>query len=274
MTNRQRLGELLIQQQLVSQETIDQALRVQVGGNRRLGHILVGMKVISDDQLAETLASQLNISLCNIDDKFSAAVQKTLPRYLCRQYSVLPLTKKDNNILEVAMANPADEEAKNDIQHYTGMVVEPLLARYSDIDREIARRIPLGLSDVFSPRMNTKFTRVGISVCLILVMLLGGFTYKYIHESTYGTVSITADSTLYKNLDLMLGVDKQGTINLLGRGVFAEGYYAVAFTDPSMLRTFVAGREKDLSDKQKIWLDWAITQALANSPARSLAAAQ
>ncbi len=267
MTNKQLLGELLIQQKFVSQEIIDQALRTQITGNRRLGHILVRMKVITDDQLAETLADQLGISLCNIDEQFSPEARKTMPRYLCRQYSVLPLALKSNNILAVAMANPADEEAVNDIEQYTGRVVEPSLARYSDIDREITKRIPFGLQDVFSPRLSTNFTRIGISVCLALVIFLSGFTYRYIHNATYGTVSVTADATIYKNHDLMLGIDKQGTFNLLGRAAFANSYYSVSFTDPVVLRAFLDTRKKDLSDQQKSWLDWAITKAREDTPA-------
>ena len=267
MASRQLLGELLVQQNFVSQDIIDQALRTQVSGNRRLGHILVRMKVITDDQLAETLASQLGTTLCNIDEQFSSEVGKIVPRYLCRQYSVLPLAMKSNNILAVAMANPADEEAINDIEHYTGRVVEPFLARYSDIDREISKRIPLGIQDVFSPRLSTNFTRIGIAVCLALVIILGGVTYKYIHNSTYGTVSVTADATLYKNHDLILGVDKQGRFNLLGRAAFANSYYSVSFTDSKALHSFLDTRKEDLSDKQTSWLDWAITKAQENTPA-------
>ncbi len=270
MTNRQRLGELLVQQNLVSQDVIDQALRTQIGGNRRLGHILVRMKAITADQLAQALANQLNIQLCNINELFNQEVRGKLPRYLCHQYSVLPLAQKKNNILEVAMANPADEEAITDIENYTGMVVEPHLALYSDIDREISKRIPLGFKDLFSPRFNTRFTRMGVAVCLALIVILAGFTYRYIQNAAYGTVSTTADAVIYKNHDLMLGIEKNGTINLLGRGAFADGYYSVSFTDPEVLRSFLAGREKDLSDNQKTWLDWAISQ-IQSENTRSLA---
>ena len=273
MTNKQptnKLGELLVQQKLVSQEVIDQALRTQVCGNRRLGHILVRMQVITADQLAEALAGQLNISLCDIGERFSPEARRTVPRYLCRQYSALPLALKSNNILEVAMANPADQEAITDIEQYTGRVVEPFLARYSDIDREISNRIPLRFQDVFSPRSSTKVTRIGIAVCLILTALFGGTTYNYIHSATYGTVSVTADATIYKNHDLMLGIDKHGTLNLLGRGAFASSYYSASFNDPRVLRSFIESRRQDLSDKQRSWLDWAITKAQESAPVQSL----
>jgi hypothetical protein len=258
MAPRARLGELLVQQGLLTQETIDQALRTQVGGNRRLGHILVRMKVISDDQLAEVLASQLEIPLCDINTMFSPEVRKTVPRYLCRQYSVLPLANSAHNIIQIAMADPADTEAINDIENYTGRVVEPFLARCSDIDREIPLRIPLSMQDFFSPRSNILLTRIGVSCCLILILLLGGFTYKYIRDVTYGTISVTSDATLYKNLDLMIGFDTKGKITLLGRGNYSKSYYSVTFNDVNMLKTFLATRQSDFSDRQKSWLDWVI----------------
>lgn len=272
MRNKQRLGELLIQQKLVSQDTIDQALHTQVGGNRRLGHILVRMRAITDDQLAETLSRQLDIPICDIASKFSPEVTGMIPRYLCRHYSVLPLALKNNNILELAMANPADEEAQNDLEHYTGKVIEPYLARHSDIDKEIPKRIPLGLRDFFSPRSNTRLTRIGVAVCLILVVLLGGFTFRYVQNTIYGTKSVTADSTIYKNHDLMLGFDKNGKINLLGRGAFAQGYYSVVFNDRVLLQAFLKSRQADLSDNQKSWIDWVITKEQDRGPAQSLTA--
>lgn len=272
MKSKQRLGELLIEQNIVSQDIIDQALRTQIGGNRRLGHILVLMQVITEDQLVEILASQLDTSICNIADRFSPDVRNTLPRYLCRQYGVLPLALKSNNILELAMANPADEEAQDDLERYTGKVIEPYLARHSDIDREISKRIPLGWKDVFSPRSNTRLTRIGVAVCLLLVALLGGVTYRYIQSSIYGTKSVTAESTIYKNHDLMLGFDNNGKINLLGHGDFAKGYYSVSFNDQVVLQAFLKSRQGDLSDKQKSWLEWVVAKENARNPVKSLSA--
>ena len=94
MAAKQLLGKLLIEQNLVSRDVIDSALRVQVGGNRRLGHILVRMKAITADQLAETLAKQLDIPITDISQKFSQETSGIIPRYLCRKFSVIPLALK------------------------------------------------------------------------------------------------------------------------------------------------------------------------------------
>ena len=261
MSRKPLLGELLVQQNLVSQEIIDTALRVQVGGNRRLGYILVRMKEISADQLAETLAQQLNVPIIAIGEKFSPEVKKTLPRYLCRQYDVLPLALTGNNILQMAMSDPSDGDAISDLEHYTGNVIEPFLARHSDIDREIGRRIPLGLKDIITPRANTLITRVAAVGALAMVIALGVFTFDYMEKSYYGTISETDSQVMYKNHDLMLGVDKTGKVTILGHGAFSKGYYSVSFNNPEMLRVFLKNKEKDFSDKQRTWLDWAIKQA-------------
>lgn len=261
MTNKPLLGELLVSQNLVSQEVIDQALRLQIGGNRRLGHILVRMKAITDDQLAETLAGQLGVSITEVKSQFSQDVKNVLPRYLCNQYGVLPLRFKANNVLEVAMANPSDNEAINDIEHYTGMVVEPRLARHSDIDREIPKCIPLGLKDFFSPKVNTMTNRVIATLALVCVVGLGVYTYDYIKKVHYGTVSVAGDLILYQNHDLTFAVNTKGSYSLQGHGAFSDGLYNVEFADLQNLEQFIQQREKDLSGDQRNWLKWALEQA-------------
>ncbi len=271
MTNKPLLGELLVQQELVSRDTIDAALRVQVGGNRRLGHILVRMKAISADQLAEILAEQIDTPIVDIAEKFSPDAKKILPRYLCKQYGVLPLSVQPDNIIEVAMANPSDEEAITDLEHFTGKVVAPCLARYSDIEREINKRIPVTFKDFFTPQTGVWSTRLAAGLSLALVLGLGTVTYNYIYKSHYGTVTKTDSQILYNNLDLIVGIDNTGKVSLLGHGAFSEGYYSVSFNNPAILKTFVEKREKDFSAKQLTWLHWAIKKSQTNNLASSVA---
>ncbi len=271
MAERQRLGEMLVGKGLVSQETVEQALRAQVGGMHRLGSILVRMKAISADQLAETLASHLDIPICSIAERFSPEVRKILPRYLCKQYGVIPLTAKENNVLELAMANPADIEARNDLENYTGKVIQPSLARYSDITEEIPRRIPVGYADFFSPRASSRLTRLGVAGCLVLTLILGGVINSYITNERYGAVTATTESTVYSNHDLVVGVDRNGKIDLVGRGAFAKGYYAASFDHPQVLQNFINSRKDDLSVKQLEWLNWVMLSKLADGTGAALA---
>lgn len=274
MAEKLLLGEILKQQNLVSQSTIDTALRVQVSGNRRLGQILVKMKAITADQLAQTLSEQLDIPIIDVDEKFSPQVKKILPRFICQQYGVLPLAEKDCNILEVAMSNPSDTEAITDLERYTDKVVEPYLALDSTISKEIKRKIPLSSKDFFTPKNANITTRSIATVALALVCALGYFTYKNIEQTRYGTVSTTESHVLYENHDLILGVDKQGKVSLLGHGAFSKGYYSVSFDNMEVLQTFLRSKEKDFSKKQRQWLDWAVVQIDSSHLKNSLVAAK
>jgi len=229
------------------------------------------MKEITADQLAETLAQQLNIPIISIDEKFSPEVKKTMPRYLCRRYSVLPLALKENNILAVAMSDPSDGDAISDLEHYTGKVVEPFLARHSEIDREVSHRIPLSLQDIFTPQTNIWVNRTIATLALFLVFGVGYTTYDYIQTNKYGTISTSDTHILYKNHDLIVGVDSAGKIALLGHGAFATGYYSVSFDNKETFKAFITSRDKDFSEKQRNWLTWAIDRTNSNGLIKSLA---
>lgn len=272
MLGKPRLGELLIEEKLVSQDVIDTALRIQTCTNRRIGHILVRMKAISADQLAETLQKQLAVPIIDIEEHFTAEVKSVLPRYLCRQYDVLPLRIKDNNILEMAMSNPADSEAINSLEQYTGRVIEPLLARHSDIAKEIGRRIPLGPRDFFTPQATVLTTRIVAATAFLLVLALGFFTFDYIQKNRYGTVSATDNHVLYKHHDLILGIEKSGKISLLGRGAFSQGFYSISFDNADNLKAFVQSRTADFSEPQYSWLMWAMEQTAFQKFSGNLAA--
>jgi len=272
METKKRLGELLVQQEIVSQKAVDDALRVQVGGNRRLGHILVRMGALSDDQLASTLSQQLEIPLTDVDKVFSAEVKQILPRYLCTKYGVLPLSLKENNIMLTAMADPSDNEAITDIEHYTGKVIEPCLATQSDITRGATKNIPYSIKDIFNPQINTKLTRVVATVALALVIVFGVATYNYIQTARYGTLSQLANSTLYEHHDLMVGFDTSGKISLLGHSAFADGYYSVAFDNLNTIRAFIDSRKDDFSVDQFMWLEWVLNEEKSHDSSSSTVA--
>ena len=260
MESKKRLGELLVQQEIVNQEAVNDALRVQVSGNRRLGHILLLMGALSEDQLANTLSQQLNIPLTNVDEMFSDDVKQLLPRYLCTKYGVLPLSLKENNIMLTAMADPSDQEAIMDIEHYTGKVVEPCLAMLSDINHAVPSKIPYSLKDTFNPQVNTRLTRIIATAALALVIIFSVATYNYIKTARYGSISHLTNTTIYEHHDLMLGFDTSGKISLLGHSAFSDGYYSVEFKNINELRTFIQSRKKDFSVKQNKWLKWVLNE--------------
>jgi hypothetical protein len=260
MAAKKRLGEILIDSGLITEETCSRALRMQVGGTRRLGRILVKMGAVTSDQLLETLANQFDLPIVDIEQEYTPAAKALLPRYLCSKYEVFPLGVEEETVLRLAMADPSDNEAVIDIENYTGKAVQPCLARQSDIQRAIARHIGLSLRDIFNPQSYTRYAKMVSSFALVLIIVVAGFTYRFYVESKYGTVTRTADATIYKNHDLMVGIEQTGKATLLGRGAYANGYYSISFDSTTALEKFVESKKNDLSTNQYEWAKWAATK--------------
>jgi MSHA biogenesis protein MshE len=119
-----RLGELLVQQKLISQEQLSFALNEQKRSGRKLGRILVDNAFISDDQLAEMLGKQLGLPYVNL--KFfnlrNEIVQR-LPENQARRHRALPLEDR-NGVLLVGMGDPTDLFAFDEIKRVLKCEIE------------------------------------------------------------------------------------------------------------------------------------------------------
>ncbi|MEW6429108.1 MAG: hypothetical protein AB1568_13855 [Thermodesulfobacteriota bacterium] len=255
---KKRLGELLVARGLVTQDVIEAALRLQVGGNRRLGHILITMGVLGGDQLLEVLSEQLGMPIVDVAGEFSGAEKRTIPRYLCRKYGVLPLSREANNVLRLAMMNPMDDEAIADIERYSGCAVKPELARQSAIDAAISKYIPFSANDLFNPQVFGWAAKAMTAVALVLAIVIGGLALRYWHVERYGTVTRTQELVVFKNYDLMVEIESAGQIALRGRGAHAPGFYSVSFPAVTGLRQFLATKEEHFSEEERKWLDWVL----------------
>jgi hypothetical protein len=260
--DRTLLGEILLERGLITQGDLAQALKIQVGGLRRLGHILIRMKCITDEHLTEALSEQLGLPVVAVADEARPGAETLLPRYLCRKYSVLPLSLESNNVLRLAMADPLDAVAISDVENYTGRAVQPVLARLSDIDRSIGRRIAFSRQDFFHLLVSRSTARVAVGAVLVLLLFTGFLTFRMAREQRYGTVSRAGDSLIYKNFDLMVDQGKDGSVYLSGRGAHASGYYGIRFENPRLLQSFVTGAAAQLSAEQREWIDWVLRTRL------------
>ncbi len=253
-----RLGELLIAKNLVTKEQIDEALRLQVSGERRLGYLLIKMGLINEEELLKVLAEQLELPIINVDDEFSPDVKKLIPRYICRKYNVLPLRTEKNNIVSLAMADPLDDEAIDNVENYTGMVVKPSLTAYKNISKAIKQYIPFTFSEIFHFLTLNGVVKVVSVVAVVMLCTTSIFLANYVYHERYGTTSRSGDSIVYKNHDLMLELNQSGKISLLGRAARSEGHYAVTFEKIDMLKIFLERKKTDFSEKQADWLQWIL----------------
>ena len=140
------------------------------------------------------------------------------------------------------------------------MAVKPVLARETDITNSIVEYVPFSAKDIFNPQMYGQATKIISSIAVLLLLVVGYFMYQNIQTEKFGTVSTVDNSTIFKNHDLMVGVDQSGKVSLLGHGAYSKGYYKVSFDSIEFMDDFIKKKEKDFSEKQSDWLDWVINQ--------------
>ena len=264
------LGEILLDRGLLAKESLDQVLRVQAGGLRRVGYLLVKMNFISDVQLLDAISTQLGIPIVHVENEIRVEAHKLLPRHLCRRFTILPLALEENNVVRLAMVDPLDDVAIREVENFTGLVVRPVLANVNDIRRGIERHVSFSRQDLFNPEIYKFVAKISATAAVVLLLVAGFLTYQEIQREVKGTISRVKDSVIYKNHDLMVDVStKDGVVNFSGRGAHADGYYGVRFANVDGLSIFLKSQEAQLSEAQREWLDWVLTNLPQGDPGAS-----
>ncbi len=139
-----KLGELLLKEKMVTPGQLEEALKNQVVYGIRLGSSLVEMGYVDEDDLARLLSSKLGVPC--VGRKELAAVSKGLirdfPRRLVETHHVVPL-KLEGNRLSLAMSDPTDFKAIEEIGFVTGYVVQPFIAPDVEISWALAKHYRL-----------------------------------------------------------------------------------------------------------------------------------
>jgi type IV pilus assembly protein PilB len=134
-----QLAEILIDMGLVTQEQLDQAQAEQTETGKRLGRILIDMGLVKEQDLVAALASQIGLRFVDLSDAtVDATAAALLPEPVARKYRALPIGYEDEKLL-VAMADPANLFALDDIRTITGMDVQPVVATAADIEAAIRK---------------------------------------------------------------------------------------------------------------------------------------
>ena len=134
-----RLGELLVKNNLISKEQLTQALSQQDTSGGRLGANLVKLGFISEDEITAFLSRQYGVPSINLAQfEVDGNVTKLIDADMAQKYQVLPINRA-GGVLTVAMADPSNIFAIDDIKFKTGLRVEPVVAAESAIRNAINR---------------------------------------------------------------------------------------------------------------------------------------
>ena len=138
--NRLRLGEYLIQENYITPEGLEKALVLQKESGKRLGDVLVTNGIISGEQLAVALSKQLNIPRIELTSiQIPEEILRLAPAQVLRKHRVLPVGYKPNapNTLMLAMSDPLDMSAIDDLSIVTNLVIEPVISTEQSIMLEL-----------------------------------------------------------------------------------------------------------------------------------------
>src|SRR6266852_1667034 len=131
----QRLGDLLVREKIISSEQLDKALKAQRehGPSARLGSTLVSLGFVSDEEVTNFLSRQYGVPAINLQYfEIDASVVKLIPVETAKRYQILPLSRVGAS-LTIAMVDPTNVFAMDDIKFMTGFNIEPVVASESSI---------------------------------------------------------------------------------------------------------------------------------------------
>ena len=128
-----RIGELLVKAGKLTSEQLQQALSAQQDQGGRLGTHLVKMGFIDDEDLVEFLSQRYGVPAINLAEvEVDESILKVIPPDVCRKYTILPVSKAGAK-LTIAMVDPTNVFAMDDIKFMTGYNVEPVVASESSL---------------------------------------------------------------------------------------------------------------------------------------------
>lgn len=134
-----KLGELLMDAGLITQVQLDQALELQKDKGGLIGEILVQLKFTSEEDIAKTLTAQYGFAYLPLSNyEVDLELAKMIPERVARQYCLIPIDRMSNN-LTIAMSNPLNAQAIEDVETISGCSVQIFVSTTTDIRQTIDR---------------------------------------------------------------------------------------------------------------------------------------
>lgn len=134
---KNRLTEILLDNKLINKDSFEHALQVQKEKGGGLSHILIELGYIDEQNLMSALSQGLGIPTIKLSKlKIDPEVTKIVPREIAGHYQIMPISKI-GNLLTIAMADPLNIFAIDDIKNLTGLEIGPIITTPKDISEAI-----------------------------------------------------------------------------------------------------------------------------------------
>ena len=136
---KKRLGDMLLETGLINNEQLHTALSVQKKEGGKLGHNLVKLGFVTEEQITNLLEQQFGVPACDLSKmEVDEKVVKLIPAQVAQKFQIMPVNREGKTLI-LAMANPADVFTVEDIKFATGFDVQPVVCAESLIEKAIEK---------------------------------------------------------------------------------------------------------------------------------------
>jgi type IV pilus assembly protein PilB len=137
MRDRRRLGDILMSAGKISLAQLNRALETQRKTKKRLGEVLIDEGILSETEIADVLAEQLSLERVDLDSIFiEQDVARSITKEVAKKHNVIPIFIRDGKLV-VAMSDPLNMFAIDDVSFITQKRVQPAIATKTQIERAI-----------------------------------------------------------------------------------------------------------------------------------------
>src|SRR3954468_1241548 len=148
-----RIGELLLKEKRITPDQLQQALNHQKANGGKLGQNLVRLGLVKDEEITALLSRQYSVPSINLTQfEIDQSVIKLIPADTAQKYEIVPLSRSGAT-LTIAMTDPTNVFAMDDIKFMTGYNVEPVVASESAVADAILKYYPVVAKVVSAPTM-------------------------------------------------------------------------------------------------------------------------
>jgi type IV pilus assembly protein PilB len=135
-----KLGEMLVKAQLITDAQLDEVMKIQRREGGKLGSIVVRAGFCSDQDIVSFLGMQYGVPAADLEQwpPIDASVIALIPRDLAQRHKVLPL-QRTGNVLTLAMSDPTDIFAMDDVRFHTGYNVDPVVSSEMGLVRAVEK---------------------------------------------------------------------------------------------------------------------------------------
>ena len=136
-TTNLKLGQILIHTGVLTEEQLQKALAEQKGSHKRLGEILIEKNFVTEKQVIASLVQQLDIPYQDLSGiRIDRSVSSLIPETMARINTLVPI-KREGDVLTIAVNDPLNYNAINNIAIYTRLKINPVISEKEKIEQKI-----------------------------------------------------------------------------------------------------------------------------------------